>query len=156
MDITLFRAFRKTVRTAGEPGGQLLGRLDFTYRILPFTEGDSFADLQKEQDLLATGIDSRTCDGGMLARYRPDLALSGRSTVYSTANPLADGACEIRVYNDSDRADTVHLLLPAFARGAALTELDGRKIAPLDLKDGAVTFDLPPFRIATVRVERKL
>ena len=151
MDVTLFRAFRKTVRTAGEPGGQLLGRLDFTYRILPFAQEDAFADLQKEQDILAVGIDSCTVGGGNLAVYRPSFALSGRSAVYSTANPLTDGACEIRIYNDSDRADTAQLLLPAFAKRAALTELDGRVIAPLSVKDGTVTLDLPPFRIVTVR-----
>ena len=152
MYVTLFRAFRKTVHTDGEPGGQLLERLEYRYRILPYTDETCFADLQKAQDLLATGLLCATVTTGEAARvYRPDLEVTGRSIVYSTASPLDGGACEVRVYNDGNTEETATVTLPPFATEAALVELDGRKIEELTLKNGRVSFRLPPFRIATVR-----
>lgn len=152
VDVTLFRAFRKTVRTSGEPGGELLTRLDFTYRILPYTEKDDFSMLAREKDLLAAGTRSVTVGGGAARTYRPDLELSARHTVYSTAAPLADGdAYEVRLYNDSEEGDEVTLTLPPFATRAERIELDGRSVESLDVADGSVRFTLPPFRIATVR-----
>lgn len=150
VDVTLFRAFRKTVRTAGEPGGELLGPLDFTYRICLYGAGDAFSDLQKEQDLLSAGTLSATARGGKAQVYRPDLEVTGKNVVYSTASPV-DGAAEVRVYNCGAEDTVAEILLPPFASSASLTELDGWGIAPLSLSDGRVTFSLPRFRIATVR-----
>ena len=153
MDITLMRCFSKTVGTSGEPGGQLRERLEYSYRILPFTAKDSFADLQKEQDLLATGTVSVTVGGGKAQQYRPMLEVSGQNIVYSTAGLLPDGASEVRIFNDGTEPQTATVTLPAFAGKAQLIELDGRVISELTVCDRKVEFELPAFRIATVRFE---
>lgn len=150
MDVTLFRSFRKTVRTKGEPDGQLLGPLDFCYRILPYTEDMTFADLQKDRDFLAAGTRSVTLDGGKAQIYRPNLELIGRNAVYSTAAPLENGNAEVRVYNPTDEDETVTLRLPAFATWARLVTLAGEPLRELFPESGKVTIDLPAFRIATV------
>lgn len=151
MDITLMRCFSKTVQTDGEPDGQLRQKLEYTYRICIYNENDRFSDLQKEQDFLATGLHSVTVDGGKARLYRSMLEVVGDDIIYSTANKLDCGASEVRVFNDGTETKTVTIYLPTFARSASLTEIDGRPIAPLALEDRKVTFELPAFRIATVR-----
>ena len=153
MDITLFRAFRKTVNNPNEPNGQIQEHLEFNYRILPFTADDSFSLLQKEQDFLATGLASATLGGGKARRFRPMLEVTGNNIIYSTAELYADGASGVRVFNDGETEEKVEILLPLFATKASLIELDGRLIKELELYDGKVEFNLPPFRIATVRFE---
>ena len=151
MDITLFRAVGRTPNGEREPDGQLLRPLDFTYRIIPFKDGDSFAELAKEQDILATGLLSATVPGGKAQIYPSSLVVEGENIVYSTADLLPDGTPSARVFNDSTEESTCTLSLPEFATAAALVELDGRLIRDLEIKDGKVTFTLPSFRIATVR-----
>ncbi|MBQ9106567.1 MAG: hypothetical protein IJY56_01600 [Clostridia bacterium] len=153
MDVTLMRCFSKTVGTHGEPGGQLRERLEYLYRIIPYTEDDCFADLQKEQDLLATGPVSVTVSGGKAQEYRSALEVEGCGIVYSTAGLLPDGASEVRVFNDSDKVQTATVTLPDGTAKASLVELDGRHVADLTLSGRKVSFDLPAFRVATVRFE---
>ncbi len=151
IDVTLMRCFSKTIRTAGEPGGQLLQNLEYSFRIQPFTDADRFADLQKEQDYLSTGMSFATIGGGKAQEYRPMLEVIGTDLIYSTANKVEDGASEVRIFNDGPNAQKATILLPAFASAASMTEIDGRHICDLQVKDGKVIFDLPAFRIATVR-----
>ncbi len=150
MDVTLMRCFKKTVGTAGEPDGELQQRLDYTYRIQLYTEKDSFASLQREQDFLATGLHTLTVEGGGAVAYAPMLEIMGDSLIYSTAG-MVDGARELRLFNDSPDACTATVKMPPFATCAALTELDGRHIASLAIQDGMVSFPLREFGIATIR-----
>ena len=152
MDITLFRAFSKTVGTHGEPDGELLERLEFSYKIISFGEKDSFASLAREQDFLSAGICSATSTSGSKARvYRSMIEVEGEDIVYSTANLLPDGASEIRVFNDSEKFAPAKITLPYGAHDTTMVELDGRHVCDLEIKDGAVEFTLPAFRIATVK-----
>ena len=54
--LTLFRATRHTVFTAGEPGGQLLGDLRFHYAIVPLIGAPDRTALFNTAGLLAAGI----------------------------------------------------------------------------------------------------
>ena len=81
------------------------------------------------------------------------LEVSGQNIVYSAAGLLPDGASEVRIFNDGTEPQTATVTLPAFAGKAKLIELDGRVISELSLCDGKVQFQLPAFRIATVRFE---
>ena len=153
MDITLFRACRRTIHTDGEPDGQFQERLEYSYRILPYSEKDCFADLQKEQDFFSVGVDCATVKGDKATVYTPALEVIGRDIVYSTVAPFENGAAEVRVFNDSAKEAKAEILLPEFASKAALVELDGRHIQTLQISNRSVTFDLPAFRIATVKFE---
>lgn len=153
MDITMMRCFSKTVQTHGEPGGQLRERLEYLYRIIPYTEKDSFADLQKEQDILAAGFISVTAKGAKPVQRESMLEVAGEDIVYSTAGILPDGGKEVRVFNDGSEHRTAVITLPVGAKQASLIELDGRHISDLPLDDRTVSFELPPFRIATVKFE---
>ena len=153
MNITLFRAVGRTPNGAREPDGQLLRPLDFTYRIMLFNEDNDFSELQREQDFLATGLLSATVSGAKAQLYPSYLTVEGKNVIYSTAELLPDGAPSARVFNDGDTATVCTMGLPAFATRASLVELDGRHISDLKITDGKVTFELPAFKIATVRFE---
>lgn len=153
MDITLFRAIGKTPREFRAPDGQLQRALDFTYRIIPFTDADDFASLAREQDVIATELLTATVGGAKAQVYPSMLTVEGKGVVYSTAELLPDGASSVRVFNDSGEQTTCTVTLPGFATKASLVELDGRHLQDIVLCDGKVTFDLPAFRIATVRFE---
>ncbi len=56
--ITMFRAFTKTVLTNGEDGGEILGKHQFSFSLIPFTNETSFAKLQKTNDCLSTGVNA--------------------------------------------------------------------------------------------------
>ena len=102
IDVTLFRAFCQTVGTRGEPDGELLQKMEFSYTLLPLDADTPLAALARAQDAAAAGLVSYTCGGSAARAYRSMLALDGDAFVYSTATPLADGI-EVRAYNCSDR-----------------------------------------------------
>jgi alpha-mannosidase/mannosylglycerate hydrolase len=149
-DITMFRSFRRTVGTGGEPVGQLLETLEFSYMLMPFGENETLAQLQRRQDFLQAGFSYATTNGRAAQKYRPAAELENENFIYSTANVLDNGASEIRIYNASDKTETGKVLLPEFAKTAALTEIDGRHIKDLEISDGAVSLTLGKWKIATI------
>ena len=150
MDITLFRAFCQTVGTRGEPDGELLQKMEFSYTLLPLDADTPLAALARAQDAAATGLLSYTCGGNAARAYRPMLSLDGDAYVYSTATPLSDGI-EVRAYNCSDDTATATLTVPDGYTAAEMVELDGRVIAPLTIADGKVAITAPGWRIVTVK-----
>jgi Alpha-mannosidase len=150
IDITLFRSFNRTVGTNGEPDGELLQKLEFEYLLVPLDSSDTFASLQRRQDIFQAGVVSVTAYGSA-RKYKSALELTGESMVYSTSNPLDGGEYEIRVYNDGDTSTVATLALPENIAKASLTYIDGRHIAELDIKEGKVSFELGKWKIATIR-----
>jgi len=154
MDITLFRSFRRTVGTAGEPDGQLQQSLEFRYLLRPLTQEDTYADLAREQEILSAGQLFITTTGRDAQTYRPILALHNPSFLYSTANPLEDGSLEVRIWNCSDQTQTGVITLPEGVSHAYLTEIDGREIDQLTVSEEELTLTLSPWKIATICLEK--
>ncbi len=150
IDITLFRAFCKTVGTRGEIDGELLQKMEFSYTLLPLDTDTPLSTLARAQDIAATGLSCYTVGGNAAHSYRPYLALEGDAMVYSTATPLSDGI-EVRMYNCSDETATATLTVPDGYTTAALVEIDGRLIAPLTVADGLVSFTASKWKIVTVK-----
>ncbi len=153
IDITLFRAFCKTVNTRGEIDGELLQKMTFSYSLMPLSPDTPLSVLARAQDCAAAGLACYTIGGHTAASYRPLLAIDGDAFVYSTATPLSDGI-EVRLYNCSDETATGMLTVPAGYGKASLVELDGREIAPLTVCDGKVELTAPMWRIVTVKLEK--
>ena len=151
IDVTLLRCYRKTVGTNGEPDGQLVGTHEFEYAILPLTDADTLSAVAKLGDELKTGLLTVTTTGKTGASYAAGLELRCDSFVFSTANKLADGM-EFRLYNCADETKNGTIGLPEGAKTAALTEIDGRPVAPLAITDGTIELTLAPWKIATVKV----
>lgn len=151
IDLTLLRCYRKTVGTNGEPDGQLVGTHEFEYALLPLTNDDTLSAIAKLNDELKTGLLTVTTTGKTGAAYDAGLDIQSDSFVFSTANKLADGM-EFRLYNCADETGTGRIVLPAGAKTAALTEIDGRPLAPLTITDGTIELTLGKWKIATVKV----
>jgi len=152
IDITMFRSFRKTVGTPGEPGGELLENLEFSYILRPLDAADTDAKLQREQDFLQAGFLFATATSGAAQKYRPNIALYNDNFIYTTANLLDDGASEVRIYNCSEKAESGAVGLTSWAKKAWLTEIDGRIIKELPVVDGKVELELGAWKIATIKM----
>jgi alpha-mannosidase/mannosylglycerate hydrolase len=77
--LTLFRATRHTVFTAGEPGGQLLGDLKFKYAIVPLSGAPNRAALFSAANLLAAGLQSAQLRPADVRNLSDSLARDQRS-----------------------------------------------------------------------------
>lgn len=153
IDLTLFRSFW---RTTGEnkPGTdcQLLEKMTFEYQIVPFGAEENFAALRRRLDFLQCPPVSYNTVGKSYVKYRPLMEFKESAFVYSTCAPLENGHTEIRLFNASDETKCGRVSLPNFAKEAYLTELDGRKISKLDIKDGGIELKLTKWKIATVEI----
>ncbi len=155
IDVTLLRAFDRTVQTEGEPDGELQQTLDYEYELIPLSGSEEpFAMLQREQDLLAAGLVFGTGRGEYAKAGDPVFAVDGDSFVYSTASRLDGHASELRLTNYSASAQSGTLTLPRGTVSARLTEIDGRPIRDLPVENGKVRLTLGPWKIATVRFEK--
>lgn len=152
IDITLFRSFSKTVGTAGEPDGELLETLEFSYILRPLDSRDTDAKLQREQDFLQTGFLFATATDNAPQLYRPNIELHNENFIYTTANPLDSNSSEVRIYNCSENCESGAVTLPSWVSRAWLTEIDGRIIKELPISNGAVQLKLSPWKIATVKM----
>lgn len=148
VDITLFRSFKRTVGTEGEPDGELLETLEFKYQIIPLNETDTYSSLQREQDYLQTGLYSVTANGNAAQGYRPVFAVDD-PFIYSTANRVKDGS-EIRIFNCSETEETGKVLLPAGTKTAALTDMEGTILQHLIIENENITIKLGKWKIATI------
>lgn len=147
IDVTLFRAFSKTVGTEGEPDGQLNETLEFRCVVEPLDGSETYASLQREQDFLQTGVRCATASGKP-RKYRP-LFAAGYPLIYSTAGLVETGS-EIRLWNCSASDAEEKLLLPDGTTSAALTDLEGNVLQNLIVEDGSCTLRLGKWKIATV------
>ncbi len=151
IDVTLLRCYRKTVGTNGEPDGQLLGTHEFEYAILPMTSEDTLSAVVKKNDELKTDLLSVTTGGKTGATYPAGLTVDAETFVFSTANKLPDGM-EFRLYNCADETKSGKITLPANAKTATLTEIDGRPIDTLPVTDNTIDLTLGKWKIATIKV----
>ncbi|MBQ4574957.1 MAG: hypothetical protein IJA85_07115 [Clostridia bacterium] len=158
MDITLFRAFCKTVQTRGEIDGELLQKMTFEYSLLPLDADTPLAELAKAQDIAAAGLEAYTVKGSAAAVYRPLFKLEGDALVYSSAAPIAEGntrvGTEIRFWNCSDEEATGVLTIPEGYSEASMVELDGREIAKLAIEDGKAAISAGKWKIVTVKLTK--
>ncbi len=165
--LTLFRGFRRTVFTDGEPGGQQRGPLHFHYAIVPLAGAPDRIALGELGQRLAAGLRVTQLRGADLPIFR-DQAGPGAAALPPTSGLLRlegsalvsslrqfGGALEIRLFNPLPRAATAKLVLtsPAFKpTQAALTDFEGNTTTKLSLTGGKVSLTLKPKQIVTVRL----
>ncbi|MBS0632720.1 MAG: glycoside hydrolase family 38 [Verrucomicrobia bacterium] len=157
--LTLFRGFRRTVFTDGEPGGQSRGPLSFRYAIVPLAGAPDRTALCELGQRLAAGLRAVQLRAADVAIFRGARALPATAGWLRIDGPAVvsslrhvGGSCEIRFFNPHPRAITIQLRLPASADRAAHTDFEGNVLKTLRIVRGAVTLALKPKQIATVRV----
>ncbi len=164
--LTLFRATRTTVGTAGEPNGQLQGTLQFRYWIVPLDGQPRSAEarmaLYALANRLACGVHAaqlQALDGEQL-RERGGLPASGalmavKGPVVVTATEMRGDALEIRAFNPgSEPAQaTYRLTSDAPFTSAQPVNLESTPQGePQPIVDGAVTAEFGPKQIVTLRL----
>lgn len=166
--LTLFRSTGTTVFTDGEPDGQLLGPMRFSYRIVPTLPGTSAAELSRLSADLHGGLravhvhpDDLTCRSDLPAPAdcRSASLLSVAGDVGISAMLAREDGLEVRLFNPGD-AD-VHATLQSTAvdlRGATVTPLDlaGDPIGDAETCEAsAYDVHLGPKKIVTLLVTPK-
>lgn len=157
--LTLFRGFRRTVFTDGEPGGQSRGPLVFRYAIVPLAGAPDRTALCELGQRLAAGLRTVQLRAADVAIFRGVRALPVTAgflrltgpAVISSLRQVGD-AREIRLFNPHVRAITAKLHFPPPADGAVLTNFEGNLLQSLRPVRGAVALALKPKQIVTVRV----
>jgi alpha-mannosidase/mannosylglycerate hydrolase len=129
--LTLYRSTQRTVNTDGEPGGQLLGPLDFDYWLMPLAETPDRAALCTLGQRLAAGLRNvqlRAVDvrrgrdtgpaGAALPAEGGYLGVSG-GAVLTSAPPVGE-ALEVRLFNPAEGEIDIAIGRPADAPPARL------------------------------------
>ncbi len=147
--VTLFRAFRRTVGTEGEPDGELQRELRFDYAYRFFTEEDN-PSLYRALLCLRTPPLVYTLSTGSVrsAGIPPGLELDGGLS-FSALKPAENGdGTVLRLVNLSDesRGATVRLPVPLRVAECTLAECKTVQIAE---KCRVFTVQLPPWKIGS-------
>ncbi len=169
--LTLFRATRRTVNTAGEPEGQLQGDLRFRYWIAPLTgvpaSAADRATLYRLADRLACGVRAATLQAidGEQVRQAPASGAAGLPAsgglltvdgpVVVTSVEMRETGLEVRAFNPGTEAVSATYCLTDAARYtcAQQTNLEGTLLGvEFPVVDGAVTVPFGPKKIVTVRM----
>lgn len=166
--LTLFRSTRRTVFTDGEPEGQLLGRLDFAYWIVPLQGRPDEVEMFDAGQLLGCGLLVENVRSAHLAQDRmehpetPGLAPSGsllqvRTPAIITSTQLFQGGLEVRLFNPLETPAEAVLelgsLAPKFTRASLVDFEGGKGEGKVTIKDNTVRFPLRPKQIQTVHLE---
>jgi alpha-mannosidase/mannosylglycerate hydrolase len=150
--LTLFRGVRKTPTTDGEPGAQVLGRLEFRYALLPFTGEPPLARLTRRVQELQAGVALHLADSPV--GRRSFLAVDGPESILVTAvAPAADGcSLVVRLWNAGANAAEAVVRPATVPAAAALCNLAEEDSAPLAVAGGAVRVSVTAGALATVRL----
>ncbi|HOE66730.1 MAG TPA: glycoside hydrolase family 38 C-terminal domain-containing protein [Candidatus Hydrogenedentes bacterium] len=149
--LTLFRSTCKTVRTSGEPDGELLGTMTFEYGLHPF--GDTFDPVLALNMASQLQTDIRTHGVAELPETISHLSLRKGAVVVTAIKPADDGdGGIIRFWNPGGAAlhDEVRFSVPLReARSCNLNEEPG---APITLNPtGSLPVTVPAYGLASVR-----
>lgn len=150
--ITLFRSFSKTVMTDGEIGGELLGHLEFNYLLFPFDEKTSFAELQKRQDFMQSGVSCVNCMGDKAEIHAPFMTIESENILFSTANKVC-GGFEIRLYNMSEERSYAAISLPEGIVKAQSVNLDGQPEMEYSIINNQLEIELGKWEFETILLQ---
>jgi len=150
--LTLLRGFERTVMTDGEPGGQILGRHEFRYALLPYAGALDRAEALRLTAALQTGVYRHYCDESLAERSI--IALEGDPSVVATSIKPAWGSDDVvvRLWNTGGEAATAALGVDADVRAAWSCNLNEERRHELQIRDGKTAVEVPPYGLATVRL----
>jgi hypothetical protein len=160
--LTLFRGFRRTVFTDGEPGGQMHGQLNFRYALLPLAGAPDRIQLGELGQRLAAGLRTVQLRAPDIAIYRGTRSLPATAGLLRLEGPAlvsslrqTAGTIEVRLFNPSSRRITAKLLPApalALAKRAELTDFEGNPLATMQLVRNRLSLTLKPKQIVTIRL----
>jgi len=162
--LTLFRSFLKTVLTDGNEGGQIQGRHEFEYRIVPLAGPPDVARLTRLGQRLAAGlrvvpVEYRDLAAGKTVRPARQLPVSSsflkieseHAVVTAVHRRMEREDATVRLFNPTDRPIEVQIGLDHATRRTRTTDLAGRAGDPLPSTEKGTSLTLKPKQIATIQ-----
>lgn len=159
--LTLYRSTRRTVFTDGEPGGQLLGDLQFRYWIVPLADAPDPVRLTQLGQQLAAGVRAVQLGPADLPLYRQTRELPPASGLFVVDGPAVvtsarwiEGGLEVRLFNPTPATGQASIRFSSEVAFSALQEVDFESQPAGDvqhLSAGAATVKLAAKQIKTVR-----
>lgn len=161
--LTLFRSTRRTVMTAGEPNGQLLGDLHFRYWIVPLGGAPDRVRLCALGQQLGAGLRDSQVTAFDLRHHRTTGDLPAESglfavkgdAVVTSARLVADGL-ELRLFNPTESATPIVISLGEVAKRFTQYQRVNLESAPLGeperIQRKRVKIELGAKEIVTVRL----
>lgn len=168
MTVTLLRGFRRTVGTAGEPGGQELGGVVHRYALLPYAGELPAAEALAEQVKLAAGLLTRQTGSrrsgypplnGSRPPHRSLLALRDGEAVLSAVKPRdSGGGLVVRLWNPTGTTISEGLRFERPVTGVTRLQLseepdEDPQAPPARRRGTSVSVKLRPHEILTLAVE---
>ncbi len=159
--LTLYRSTRRTVGTAGEPGGQLLQPIVCRYWVAPLASAPDPVELSEMGITINTGVHVVQLTHDDLPKHRPKttlaptlsaLTLDG-AAVLTSLRQVGD-AVELRLSNLHTQSERLRIVLGPplqHLRRATLVDLEGHALgAPWALDGGVCELTLGPKKIVTI------
>jgi alpha-mannosidase/mannosylglycerate hydrolase len=160
--LTLFRGTRRTVFTEGEPGGQMRGRLEFDYRLVPLAARPDRARLCCLGQQLAAGLRAvqlRPADlpifrsGSPLPPTAGFLRLEGPAVMSSARR--VEGSLEVRLFNPDVEPVEARLNVEEWPGAdapivARPVDFESRPTGEAEPVDGDLSITLGPKKIVTM------
>jgi hypothetical protein len=148
--LTLFRAVDKTHTTDGEPQGQLLQAMDFSYALLPFQGSKPPQEILRVVAELQAGI---YCHHASKTLTRQSwLRLDGPSCVSLSCIKPADSGngLVVRLWNSSNAPVQSKIIVSKPIREGWSCDLQESIISRLNLDGDCLSLDVPAFGLITV------
>ena len=154
MAVTLYRAFRRTVKTEGETDGELLKPLTFHYALAPFGVETAANDLYNAAQKLRCRLVSYMLRRDLVKETPAANFISiDTRAVVSAIKPAEDGnGVVIRLLNMDDRPTSAKIVAP-FASEAVFCRFDETPVGEREpLTDGTCSVELPPYGAVSCRL----
>jgi len=159
LEITLFRSFGKTFLTNGEPEGQLLGKLEFNFALLPLGNQDTTGAVIKMRNQYVNPPLNYTVCGTAPGGAKPEnntrgFNLSGDNIALSSLHPSREkGFIRIRLVNYSETEEEASLFCPAAIAEAYSANLMEEKQQPVSFSGNELRCRLASRKIVTLLVK---
>lgn len=150
LNVTLFRSFRTTVGTNGEPDGELQGDLAFDYAIAPLS-GETDAELVRLKDVYACDFPSFTVRTDDLSDLPSAMEFRSANCAYVTSMQEGDGIV-VRAANYSVERSAGELRFPRPPKSACLCDYLGNATGEAVIRGNAVHFVAAPYQSVNVKV----
>ncbi len=164
--LTLLRGFMRTVMTSGEPGGQILGKHEFHYRIVPLDGAPEVSRLTRLGQAHAANL--RTVQLHQHDLSGPDAPDPGqrdqpltqsfmsvsaqRAVITAIHRRTEDERATVRLFNPSGESEDVEITVEVDDLNARLTDLEGKPGDPVLSSGGTAGVSVQPKQIVTVQL----
>jgi alpha-mannosidase len=168
--LTLLRGFKKTVMTKGEPGGQIQGRHDFNYWIMPLSGGPNFTELCTAGQKLAAAISTVQPElvkktnnpeepikptnfgrGPVLPEKFGFIKVNG-PVVVTAFRAGDDDSTVIRFFNPDNKNAKCEISLFEKIGKAWLCDLEEKAVEKMPVSGGKLKMNVDPKKIVTIKL----